>query len=187
MNYQKIYDALIAKAQARSVLQGYKEAHHILPRCMGGSDLSSNLVDLTAREHFIAHLLLAHIYNNAKLWVAVIMMKGKKGRYINSRLYDLAKKRRAKLMLGNQYAKGTKVSEKNKEAVRQSNKNRTFTDMMRKKCTFKGRKHTKEHKEKMRQIMKNRVFSEETRLKMSLAQKKRFAKQQDVCFVEEQD
>lgn len=184
MNYQKIYDALIAKAQARNVLLEYKESHHILPRCMGGLDLPCNLVDLTAREHFIAHLLLAHIYNNAKLWVAVIMMKGKKARYVNSRLYEIAKKRRAKLMLGNQYAKGA-ISEKTKEAVRQSNKNRVFTETMKEKCTFKGRKHTEEHKEKMRKIMKNRVFSEETRLKMSMAQKNRFLKQKSVIFVEE--
>lgn len=185
MNYQKIYDVLIAKAQARNVLHEYKEAHHILPRCMGGTDLPSNLVNLTAKEHFIAHLLLAHIYNNSKLWVAVIMMKGKKGRYINSRLYEIAKKRRAKFMLGNQYAKGAKINEKAKEAVRQSNKNRVFTETMKEKCTFKGKKHTEEHKEKMRKIMTNRVFSEETKLKMSMAQKKRFAKPQDVCFVME--
>lgn len=187
MNYQKIYGDLIAKAQARDVLHEYKETHHIVPRCMGGTNLPSNLVDLTAKEHFIAHLLLAHIYNNSKLWVAVIMMKGKKGRYINGRLYEMAKKRRATFMLGNQYAKGATIGEKAKEAVRQSNKNRVFTETMKEKCTFKGKKHTEEHKEKMRNIMKNRVFSEETRLKMSLAQKKRFAKPQDVCFVMEEE
>ena len=187
MNYQKIYDALIAKAQARNVLYEYKEAHHIVPRCMGGTNLSSNLVDLTAREHFIAHLLLAHIYNNSKLWVAVIMMKGKKGRYVNSRLYEIAKKHRSKFMLGNEYAKGAVINEKAKEAIRQSNKNRVFTETMKEKCTFKGKKHTDEHKEKMRKIMTNRVFSEETKLKMSLSQKKRFAKPKDVCFVMEEE
>lgn len=37
----------------------YHECHHILPRCMGGTDDKDNLIDLFAREHFIAHKLLA--------------------------------------------------------------------------------------------------------------------------------
>lgn len=37
----------------------YSERHHIIPRCMGGSDEDSNLIYLTLQEHFIAHKLLA--------------------------------------------------------------------------------------------------------------------------------
>jgi len=40
----------------------YKEQHHIIPKCMGGSDDEENLVDLLLREHVIAHKLLADIY-----------------------------------------------------------------------------------------------------------------------------
>lgn len=40
----------------------YKERHHIIPKCMGGSDDEENLVDLLLREHIIAHKLLADIY-----------------------------------------------------------------------------------------------------------------------------
>jgi hypothetical protein len=36
----------------------YTERHHIIPKSIGGSDDQSNLVRLTAREHFICHLLL---------------------------------------------------------------------------------------------------------------------------------
>ena len=36
----------------------YKESHHITPRCLGGTDKEENLIDLTLREHFIAHKLL---------------------------------------------------------------------------------------------------------------------------------
>ena len=35
------------------------ERHHIKPRCMGGGDEIYNLIDLTPREHYIAHMLLA--------------------------------------------------------------------------------------------------------------------------------
>lgn len=58
MNYQKIYNNLISRAQAREPLSEYKENHHILPRCMGGTDDKENLVYLTGREHFIAHWIL---------------------------------------------------------------------------------------------------------------------------------
>lgn len=66
MNYKKIYDSLIIKAKNRETSQ-YTEKHHVLPRCMGGSDEPSNLVRLTAREHYIAHWLLAKAYRSSKL------------------------------------------------------------------------------------------------------------------------
>ena len=37
----------------------YCERHHIIARCMGGTDEEDNLIDLFAREHFEAHRLLA--------------------------------------------------------------------------------------------------------------------------------
>jgi len=42
-------------------LVGYFEKHHIIPKCMGGSDSPDNIVALTAREHFVAHQLLVKI------------------------------------------------------------------------------------------------------------------------------
>jgi len=61
MNYTKHYAALIERARHRDV-SGYVEWHHILPRCLGGSDERSNLVALFAREHFVAHQLLVKMY-----------------------------------------------------------------------------------------------------------------------------
>lgn len=58
MDYQKHYDALMQRGKIR-ILDGYKESHHIVPKCMGGSDEESNLVYLTASEHYVAHQLLA--------------------------------------------------------------------------------------------------------------------------------
>lgn len=62
MDYQAIYEQLIQKAVNRERPEGYLERHHIKPKSLGGSNESSNIVPLTAREHFIAHLLLAKIY-----------------------------------------------------------------------------------------------------------------------------
>jgi hypothetical protein len=88
MNYKKIYEHLIDKAKKRNV-DGYVEVHHIIPRCVGGGNSTENLVRLTAREHFIAHLLLAKIYNgNLKLIKAVAMMcVGQEERKLTNRLY----------------------------------------------------------------------------------------------------
>ena len=61
MNYKKHYDALIDRALNRKI-DGYYEKHHIKPKCIGGSDKLSNIVKLTAREHYIAHQLLVKIY-----------------------------------------------------------------------------------------------------------------------------
>lgn len=60
MNYQKIYNNIINRAKMRT-LEGYRETHHIIPRCLGGNDSPSNLVDLTPEEHYICHLLLVKI------------------------------------------------------------------------------------------------------------------------------
>ena len=74
MNYQKIYDSLIDRGKNRT-LCSYKEEHHIIPRCLGGSDEKENLVFLTAEEHYIAHQLLIKIYpDNNKLVKAAAMM-----------------------------------------------------------------------------------------------------------------
>jgi hypothetical protein len=55
--YKVWHDNIIAKGKNR-VLTGYKEIHHILPRSLGGKDRKANLVALTAKEHFIIHILL---------------------------------------------------------------------------------------------------------------------------------
>ena len=65
MNYQWHYDMLIFTRKGRKREEGmYYEKHHILPKSMGGSDDESNLVYLTAREHFLAHWLLWRIHKN---------------------------------------------------------------------------------------------------------------------------
>ena len=43
-------------------VEGYTEGHHIVPRCMGGSDDEYNIVRLPAKAHYIAHLLLTKMY-----------------------------------------------------------------------------------------------------------------------------
>jgi hypothetical protein len=75
MKYELIYERLVKRAQQRPKLDGYKEVHHIVPRCMGGGDEENNLVELTAEEHYVAHQLLVKMHpDNSKLVYAIQAM-----------------------------------------------------------------------------------------------------------------
>ncbi|XAO54597.1 homing endonuclease [Yersinia phage vB_YenM_P8] len=138
MNYQNIYDNLISRGQTREPLTEYKEIHHIIPRCMGGTDEKTNLVELTAREHFIAHLLLCKINPGhfGLVSALTLMATDKAGNRINNKLYSFHRKLFAKAnseffkehwknnphprgMLGKHHSEESKqiVSEKNRLAV----------------------------------------------------------------------
>jgi hypothetical protein len=74
MNYEKIYTSIITNAKNRTNLE-YGEKHHIIPKCMGGSNKKDNLVKLTYREHFICHWLLCKMNpNNHKLLASFAKM-----------------------------------------------------------------------------------------------------------------
>lgn len=76
MNYQKIYNHLIEKRKNNRLSKEdcYCERHHIIPTSEGGNDNDENLIYLTAREHYIAHLLLAKIYDDLKMYCAITYM-----------------------------------------------------------------------------------------------------------------
>lgn len=59
MTYKEFIDDIL-QTRGRFVNSNkYHERHHIIPRCKNGTDDEENLIDLFAREHFIAHKLLA--------------------------------------------------------------------------------------------------------------------------------
>ena len=61
MKYEQFIQGIL-ETRGRKILKedkGYTEEHHIVPRCLGGADTKTNLIELYAREHFIAHKLLA--------------------------------------------------------------------------------------------------------------------------------
>ena len=117
MNYYKHYNALIERARGRK-LEGYKEKHHIIPRCMDGTNDSTNIVNLTAREHYLAHILLTKIYTNhyGLLKAAMMMAMCKsRGQYrhsrMNNRTYASLKERLSEI--GGELHKGARNSQYN--------------------------------------------------------------------------
>ena len=62
MNYKNLYKNLIFTRKNRQKIIGeYYEKHHIIPKCIGGTDNINNIVYLTGREHYVAHWLLYRI------------------------------------------------------------------------------------------------------------------------------
>lgn len=103
MNYKRIYDDLIDRSKNREIY-GYKEKHHIIPRCIGGTDENSNLVYLTPEEHYIAHQLLTKIFpDNDKLIYAAIAMR--RARPTN-KLYGWLRRKYSKVVSGRQSGNG---------------------------------------------------------------------------------
>jgi hypothetical protein len=95
MDYVKHYSNLINRAQHRE-LNSNCEVHHVIPRCMGGTDDAINLVKLTPEEHFVAHQLLVKIYpDNDKLIYSLSLMSGVGTRFYsrNNKLYGWIKRK----------------------------------------------------------------------------------------------
>lgn len=139
MDHILIYNNIIQRAKTRN-LNGYKERHHIIPKCIGGDNDNSNLVYLTAKEHYICHHLLIHIYPNViELYHAFWMMSNRFK--INSRDYEEARTKIASQMRKNV---GTK------EAITKMSKSRKGQRL------WLGKKHKESSKKKMSLSAKNR-------------------------------
>jgi hypothetical protein len=133
MNYQRIYNQIIERAQKRQ-LEGYVEKHHIIPKCLGGIDGEGNIVQLTAREHFLCHQLLCEIYPDSnKLKYALYLMnigkrKHKEVNYkISSRTYERLKLEHSLFLIGKKQKDKTK--QKKSESMKQIWANKTDKEM----------------------------------------------------------
>ena len=164
--YKIWYDSIIQKAKNR-ILNCYKEKHHILPKCLGGKDNQENLVELTAREHFIVHMLLCKFTKGEakhKMIFAfqpMINFKSKGRTYkVNSKTAELLKLEYRKLL------KGRKLSKEHIENLRKShlgikpsNETRLKMSKIHKGNKYNlGKKASKETKEKLSQIRKGLIW-----------------------------
>ena len=179
MNYLKIYNQIIDRANQRTLEEDvYVEKHHIIPKCVGGTEDPFNIVKLTGREHFICHWLLIRIYpNNNKLVHAFWMMSfcRKTNRYIpSSRAYNEAKELHSKLL--SDKMKGCKLSKETKNKISEANSGKKRTEEQRENISkslkgkdngWNNRKHSEDSKQKMANAKIGKVASIETKLKIS--------------------
>ena len=148
MDYLKHYNNLITKAKTRVLERGvYREKHHIVPRSEGGLDLEDNIVELTAREHFLAHWLLYRINPE-----------------ISSRAHSFWRmcRGRGKVLPENWIVISSRVYEEARIAHSKA--------ISRK---LRGRKKTIEHVAKVAAANRGKKRTEEAKAKMSEAAKKR--------------
>ena len=145
---QFILDIIINRGRFAIPDTEYTEVHHIIPECMGGTSEKENLIQLYAREHLIAHKLLADIYPcHDKVQYAFYKMLGYK-KYdgaLSPAEYERAKKKKSEMFKGeNNPMKRPEVVEKHKEAVKRPE--------VRKKKSESMKEYFREHPEKMKPV-----------------------------------
>ncbi len=166
--YSKIYTNIISIAKSRN-LDGYTETHHIIPQSLGGTNDKDNLVELTAREHFICHWLLVKMTegnDRVKMLYALQGMKAEnefQHRYhtkITARVYEKYRiehaENHSKIMKGRPaWNKGRKLEGEELEQQRERIRNRKIDPVkqaegQRKRIEkVKGQKRTEETKKLM--------------------------------------
>lgn len=152
MNYKNIYNNIIINAQSQTRSKGntvYYESHHIIPKSLKGSDHYSNLVLLTAKEHFVCHHLL-HKIHGGKMTYAFHMMcvvsDSNQQRYIPSAIvYEQLKPLFANL----QRIKWTENNPNNDRDVTGSNNPMYGSSRCGEDNPFFGKTHSKETKKKI--------------------------------------
>lgn len=168
LNYRKAYMSIISKAIKENRSKGdnvYYEKHHILPKSLFPlwKTKKSNLVLLTAREHFVCHKLLTKIYPSKAMNFALVSFIGNNHLHISSREIERLRTNYAKRISGENNAfYGRKHSEESKQKMSESAKMRALNETPeqrdRRRCNHtgnrKGAKFTDEQK---------RMISEKTK------------------------
>ena len=129
---------------------GFCELHHVIPKCMGGTDSAENLLLVPSRIHFILHYLLYKSYpDNRKLAHAFAMMgvsNKHQERKVSSRIYESSKFARSSALRGVSRPEWVKEKlrkpKKNKENYKYS-KSKTHSENISK--SLSGKSKTEQH------------------------------------------
>lgn|ERR1039457_3985805 len=172
--YTTVYYKIIDQAKSRNLLT-YFESHHIFPKSLGGENTKQNLIKLTAREHFICHMLLTKMVTGVarnKMLFAFHCLVNCRNPYMlklknTSRTFEFARKVNSLAM------KSRIISDSTKMKMADAGKKRGI----HKNCILAAKKYWETHnisnetRKKMAKSLKNRIFSLEHRKKLSDAMK----------------
>jgi hypothetical protein len=150
------YNKLIVKAIYRTP-PSVTERHHIIPKCMGGSNSKDNLVKLTPSEHYIAHQLLVKIFpTNSKILYAAHIM----GNTRSNKEYEWLRTKFIISVSGpNNYMYGVPKTAEHRTKISQTLTGKytgVNSSSYGKPGTRTGIPHTKETKQKMSKSMKGK-------------------------------
>jgi len=182
--YTKWYLAII---QNPDVTSNYCEVHHKIPKSLGGSDAKSNLVRLSARQHFVCHLLLTKMVDGEEktkmMWALHKMaFSNKDHRNLKSGEYELArrlhqtnmakpksKEHIAKIAIANT---GKKRSEESKRLMSEKAKLRPIRkqspeEIEKRAAKLRGVPKSEEHRQALSKSRTGSHLSDETKRKMS--------------------
>ena len=163
----------------------YKERHHIVPKCLGGTNNRDNLVDLYAREHYEAHRLLAEENPDNRglqvAWFNMSMVSNERHQrcIIGAEEFERARMACSKAMSGEGnpmfgvHLTGEKASRYGKLFSEESKKkiSEHHADVSGSNNPMYGKSHTEETREKISKKNKGKKRTKEQRLSMSLAKK----------------
>ncbi len=131
------YYKIIENAKSAKV-EGYTEKHHIIPRSLGGSDDPHNMVVLTARQHFICHLLLPKMVSSKNhrhkmikaVWaMTTLEYSMRQERYsLNSKSYEYARRLFSKTMSENNPMHNPETSAKRVETWKKNRANKQYIE-----------------------------------------------------------
>lgn len=183
LTYRKFIEGILNSRGRFACGNEYHERHHIIPKCIGGTNDEENLIDLFAREHFIAHKLLAkESPNNSKLihaWALMSRVNNHNEKHqITPEEYEEAKREYILLIKNKTFSeehrmkigmanKGRIVSESARLAVAKANASRIWTEESRQKLSnsISGENHP----------LFGTHLTEETKRKISKSQKGLFS------------
>lgn len=172
MTYKEFIQNILDTRGRFSCGNEYHERHHIIPKCLGGTNDEENLIDLFAREHFIAHRLLALENPTDKrltfAWWNMAQCKGssKKREAVTPEEYEEAKVVRSSMI--SELLKGRTFTNETLNKMRESQKARYKNGG---KSTFYGKHHTDESKQKLRESHLGKKETKEHRHKIGLGVK----------------
>lgn len=172
--YQEFIDNILQTRGRFNCGDEYHERHHIVPKCLGGTNDENNLIDLFAREHFEVHRLLAleNPENNelaCAWWLMCHVQSENQVRYeVTAEQYEEARIAFSKVR------RNTKASEETKRKMAKAHAGENNS--------FYGKRHTEETRQKIREKRKLQICptlgkkrSLEQRRKMSEIRKGMFA------------